>query len=136
LGAKRIRLQESMIRWLEFDGHRDIAETGRSVLQAFVKTQAIHVVRRYKASTRSRQLNLKNHKSLRPKQVSTSRSGEIWILPDGTNPGIASSPMPVSMFLTTHFEQTRCLATSGRRLCSRRTSVDPMSSRKSACSWT
>jgi hypothetical protein len=37
-----------MIRWLEFDGHRDIAETGRSVLQAFVKTHAIHIVRRYK----------------------------------------------------------------------------------------
>jgi hypothetical protein len=37
-----------MIRWLEFDGHLEIAKTARRVLQAFAKTHAIHVVRRYK----------------------------------------------------------------------------------------
>ena len=47
LSAKAIRRQELMIRWLEFDGHLDIAETARRVHQAFVKTHSAHVARRY-----------------------------------------------------------------------------------------
>jgi hypothetical protein len=47
LSAQRIRRQELMIRWLEFDGHLEIAETGRRVCQAFVKARSAHVSRRY-----------------------------------------------------------------------------------------
>jgi hypothetical protein len=48
LSAKRIRRQELMIRWLEFDGHFEIAETAKRVLQAFVKHHAMQIARRYK----------------------------------------------------------------------------------------
>src|SRR5690242_19760706 len=47
LSAKAIRGQDMMIRWLEFDGHLDIAETARRVRQAFVKAHAAHVARHY-----------------------------------------------------------------------------------------
>ena len=47
LSAQCIRRQELMIRWLEFDGHLDIAETARRLHQAFVKTHSAHVARRY-----------------------------------------------------------------------------------------
>jgi hypothetical protein len=48
LSTRTIRRQELMIRWLEFDGHSEVAETAKRVRQAFLKSHATFVARRYK----------------------------------------------------------------------------------------
>jgi hypothetical protein len=100
LSAKAIRGQDMMIRWLEFDGHLDIAETARRVRQAFVKAHSAHVARHYQLLIDLVCLNATEQEvtlphairsggdPVRGKILSRLPLGEIRIAPDATNPSI------------------------------------------------